>query len=247
MPLPVMDVKLPDALSGHKNGRLPADLLVSVPDPTGGPTVRLVAPAARAWRALVAAAATAGHVLQVTSSYRSYADQERLFRERYTTEVLLGRPSRTWDGRRWYLRPGMATAAVPGTSNHGLGIAVDKRNDNPAAHEWLLTNAGKFGWSWELQSEPWHLRYVSGDDTLEEDLTPDEYLALKVAGTPDNPERTNAQRMGDEWRALHVTIPALLQLVVAKLDEMIARIERDDPAIVTAQEVVDQIAERLRA
>jgi hypothetical protein len=29
--------------------------------------------------------------------------------------------------------------------------------------EWLLANADWFGFSWELQSEPWHLRYYVGD------------------------------------------------------------------------------------
>jgi LAS superfamily LD-carboxypeptidase LdcB len=27
----------------------------------------------------------------------------------------------------------------------------------------MLKNADDFGFSWEVQSEPWHLRYVAGD------------------------------------------------------------------------------------
>jgi hypothetical protein len=31
----------------------------------------------------------------------------------------------------------------------------------------MLKNAQRFGFSWELQSEPWHLRFVAGDVTPE--------------------------------------------------------------------------------
>jgi LAS superfamily LD-carboxypeptidase LdcB len=33
--------------------------------------------------------------------------------------------------------------------------------------DWLLKNAHLYGFSWEVQSEPWHLRYVAGDDVPE--------------------------------------------------------------------------------
>ena len=60
--------------------------------------------------------------------------------------------------------PGVASAACPGTSNHGWGLAVDIYAVGAEGRlEWLLDNAARFGWSWELQSEPWHIRYVLGD------------------------------------------------------------------------------------
>jgi LAS superfamily LD-carboxypeptidase LdcB len=56
-------------------------------------------------------------------------------------------------------------AAVPGTSNHGWGLACDVWNVGQNGRlEWLLDNAKRFGFSWEVQSEPWHIRYVLGDD-----------------------------------------------------------------------------------
>ena len=55
--------------------------------------------------------------------------------------------------------------AAPGTSNHNLGIAVDVANANGVVLKWLEGNALEFGFSWEIQSEPWHLRYVAGDVT----------------------------------------------------------------------------------
>ena len=58
--------------------------------------------------------------------------------------------------------------AVPGSSRHNLGIAIDIANANGARLEWLKKNAVSFGLSWEVvPSEPLHLRYVSGDKTPE--------------------------------------------------------------------------------
>jgi nucleoid-associated protein YgaU len=63
-------------------------------------------------------------------------------------------------------------AAVPGTSNHGLGLAADLALRNHAGQlvgvthfftAWLIANAARFGYSAEVQSEPWHWRYVAGD------------------------------------------------------------------------------------
>jgi peptidoglycan hydrolase-like protein with peptidoglycan-binding domain len=62
------------------------------------------------------------------------------------------------------------------------------------AINWLLKNAGLYGFAWELQSEPWHLVYVAGDkippavnqaatgihdDTLNKDLQAAMELKLK--------------------------------------------------------------------
>lgn len=96
------------------------------------------------------------------------------------------------DGRIWYKRRGVAAAASPGRSNHGWGLALDcalwmqtKPNvwkitsitTDKSLYEWLWkpnqvegpwrigtgSNAESFGLSWEIQSEPWHLRYWCGD------------------------------------------------------------------------------------
>lgn len=176
MTLPVANLVRPALLNGVQNGRIDAALLYDTPGEDGGPTVRLVRPAARAWRALTAAARTAGHTLKASGpadSYRPYEVQERIFRQRYTTTPLAGRPSRVWNGVTWWQKPGTAAAAVPGTSNHGWGLAVDvgveldgdagTESIDPAAVAWLVANTATFGFSAELQSEPWHWRYVTGD------------------------------------------------------------------------------------
>jgi len=48
-------------------------------------------------------------------------------------------------------------------SRHMLGLAVDVANANGKILQWLLDNEDKFGFSHEVQSEPWHIRYVAGD------------------------------------------------------------------------------------
>lgn len=173
MPYVVRTVTLPTTLLGIPNGRVPDTLLETI-----GPSGRLHHTAARAWRALRAAAHDAGFELTWTfgGTYRTYAQQESLFRLRYSPTGTFG-GCKTWNGQRWCLKGNYAMAAVPGTSNHGYGLAVDAALDldptdgvNPEdavsimpAIPWLVANAERFGWSWEAQSEPWHLRYTRGD------------------------------------------------------------------------------------
>jgi hypothetical protein len=189
MALPVEPVIRPAALAGQQNGRFDDDVLVDVPGLAGGPTVRLVAPAARAWRALTAAGRQAGHTLKAVGphdSYRPFATQERIFLERYTTDPLPGRHTKQFRGKTFFQKPGTNVAAVPGNSNHGLGLAVDtgiEVDGDPRAEridqvtvDWLVANERRFGFSHELQSEPWHIRYFAGDDV------PDAVLELERSG-----------------------------------------------------------------
>lgn len=177
MAYPVKPLVRPACLRGSTNGLLPVGILVETPGLAGGPVVRLVEPAARAWRAMAAEAVSVGVILKATSlsdSYRPYAVQERIFRQRYTTQYLPKRPYKIWDGRRWYQKPNTAMAAVPGQSNHGWALAVDTGTErdgdpgteslNDATIAWLRANADRFGFSWEVQTEPWHLRYYRGDN-----------------------------------------------------------------------------------
>lgn len=56
---------------------------------------------------------------------------------------------------------GGTAMAFPGTSNHGLGIAVDI---NPAAvQKWISKNGNQYGWSWaegKACNESWHMTYI---------------------------------------------------------------------------------------
>lgn len=173
MAFPVLPLVRPSILDGRANGRLPDQILRTVPGVPGGAPATLVVPAARAWNALQHAALTAGHVLDPSSSYRTYDAQERLFRARYQTTPIKTSDIKRWQGRSWYKLPGVPVTAAPGTSNHGNGLAVDtgEERDGDAPGEpldsatlaWLIANEHRFGFSHEIQSEPWHIRYVAGD------------------------------------------------------------------------------------
>jgi LAS superfamily LD-carboxypeptidase LdcB len=168
MKLPTKKPKLPAALVKVKNGQLPDKQLVAC----GIPRFKMAQPAARAMKALVAAAREAGFELTATGTYRSLEQQKRLFRQRYSRFPLENAPTRTWNGNVWYQKPRTAVAAVPGTSNHGLGLAADLALINkqgrvvslPANCVWFLVNeAPKFGFHAELQSERWHWTYTEAD------------------------------------------------------------------------------------
>ena len=81
------------------------------------------------------------------NSYRSYDQQVALYR----------------------IKPSLA--AVPGTSNHGWGVAIDfacgAEQFGSAGYRWLKANGSKYGWthpSWAepggSRPEPWHWEYT---------------------------------------------------------------------------------------
>jgi LAS superfamily LD-carboxypeptidase LdcB len=93
-----------------------------------------------------------GSPLCVTDSYRSLGSQQALA----------------------VRKPGLA--AVPGTSEHGWGLAVDlgcgvEGYDTPE-HRWMIANAGRFGWGqpdWAkdggAREEPWHWEHLASAPT----------------------------------------------------------------------------------
>ena len=159
----IVPVKMPKDLKGIEPGKLPESLLRSIK--SGGKLHWL---AANAWNAMVAKAKADGVELKPTSSgdlYRSYESQKSAFLTRYQLEKIEGTSTKTFEGKTWYLKKGMAMLATPGKSMHNLGIAVDVHSaSEPKRLNWLIANVKDFGFSWEVvPEEPWHLRYVCGD------------------------------------------------------------------------------------
>lgn len=69
--------------------------------------------------------------------------------------------ARTLPAQEFFYAHQPPPAAVPGTSNHGWGIAVDVKTHAAAA--WILANGHRYGWSWDegqRAGEWWHYRYV---------------------------------------------------------------------------------------
>jgi cell wall-associated NlpC family hydrolase len=129
---------------GYPNGLIPPSAMC----PLGVGGHRLRCDAAAAYRAMSAAFATAfGSPICITDSYRTYASQVRLYGEK------------------------PALAAVPGTSNHGWGLAVDLCGGidhyGTPQYDWMKANAGRFGYlhpDWAEpghgREEPWHWEYA---------------------------------------------------------------------------------------
>lgn len=163
---PIQDY--PKELDGHldENGRLPSNILTVMPG--SSPTLTMCLTPMRSFKAMSAAAKKVGINLRVTSapdSYRPYEVQYRIFHQRYSSTFIPGAPTRTCDGVIYWQKPETAVAACPGTSNHGLGLALDFVLDGAdVIVNWLVRNALTYGFSAEVQSEDWHWRYYVGDN-----------------------------------------------------------------------------------
>jgi cell wall-associated NlpC family hydrolase len=129
---------------GYPNGLIPPSAMC----PLGPAGHHLRCDAAAAYRAMSSAFAGAfGTPLCITDSYRTYSSQVRLYGQK------------------------PALAAVPGTSNHGWGLAVDLcggiERFGTAQYHWMKANSGRFGYlhpDWAEpgngREEPWHWEYA---------------------------------------------------------------------------------------
>jgi LAS superfamily LD-carboxypeptidase LdcB len=160
--LPIKPVRLPADLRTIKPGELPAYLLKPI-----RPYGMLHPLAAQAWEAMRKAAHRDGiRPFKPTSTfdtYRTLIVQERGFLARYTTAPIQTTSVRTYKGVKYYLKPGMAPMATPGTSVHQLALAVDVSEASGDRLAWMLNNCLDYGFCWELQSEPWHIRYYTAE------------------------------------------------------------------------------------
>jgi hypothetical protein len=157
---------------GPDSGKLPVDELTVC----GTTPWVMWHPAARCHRAMMAAAREAGFTPRSTGTYRSYARQEALFRERYSPTGKFG-GCKTWRGVLWckQLVNGSvpADAAVPGTSEHGWGCADDVAEANAdgaligitqSFYLWLVFHARSFGFENTNRTERWHWAYCLGGE-----------------------------------------------------------------------------------
>ena len=159
----------PTATRGFDNGKIPPEHLALC----GIRKLVMVRPAADAMRAMVTAAAHDGVDLSASSTMRTYDQQVDLFLQRFTTTPHPGRRMKQWKGVDYWLKPGMAMAATPGTSNHGRGLAADlserdwKTPLSERALRWLAQHGPGFGFWNTVESEAWHWCYCLGDDVPE--------------------------------------------------------------------------------
>lgn len=143
---------------------------------------KMDASCAEALEQMMADCNAAGHNCQINSAYRSKATQQGLWDTRYEKYQAQG-----------YTREQAAeiigrSVAIPGTSEHQLGLAVDLKGTN-AMYQWLAENSWKYGFILRYPDdkiditgiiyEPWHFRYVGeafAKDVYDSGLCLEEYL-----------------------------------------------------------------------
>lgn len=118
-----------------------------------------------------------GILLAVTQGYRKLAIQEQIFFERYEVNWVGSGPfgDVRWYDKKRYVRVRGAAAAIPGQSNHGLGVAADLSTAigfgtwNSDQYEWMAKNGPKYGWTnveGKAVNEPWHWVYDADLDRM---------------------------------------------------------------------------------
>lgn len=132
----------------------------------------------------------------ICSSYRSQATQQRLLNEKINDLTAQGYPQKQAESEA------AKTVALPGTSEHQLGLAldivdVDNQNldtsqENTPVQKWLKQNSWKYGFILRYPTnkskitgiiyEPWHYRYVGKEaakDIYNRGICLEEYLNME--------------------------------------------------------------------
>ncbi len=154
---------------------------------------RMEASCADALNRMLSDCAAAGHSTTIASGYRTQADQEWLFQRKVNYYLDLGYSQSNAKTEA------AKTIAIPGTSEHQLGLAVDisdvsypylddAQADTPA-QQWLMAHCHEYGFILRYPKdtthitgiiyEPWHYRYVGVDiatEIMEKGITLEEYL-----------------------------------------------------------------------
>ena len=137
---------------------------------------------------MILAAENENIYLVVVEAYRTEEEQQYLMNEKIDEYVERGYPRFVAEikAEKW--------VAVPGTSEHQLGIAVDinpdySRSDRNLTYTWLAENSYQYGFIYRypqdkvhitgISNEPWHYRYVGevvAEKMYKEDVCLEEYL-----------------------------------------------------------------------
>lgn len=135
--------------------------------------------------------------LFVAAGYRTAEKQEQLLKEKIAAYKNEGNTDKEAEklAKRW--------VAVPGTSEHQLGLAVDINADTEVCeketlYQWLADNAHKYGFIKRypegkteitgIINEPWHYRYVgkeSAEEIHKQNLCLEEYLIQHDTGADE--------------------------------------------------------------
>lgn len=135
-----------------------------------------------------------GQALTVNDGWRPFETQRSIFLSRYTPGRKGGGDFcdvRNWNGTRYIRTSELGPAAVPGTSNHGSGTAVDiggfESFGDPVRLRFLAL-ARDFGWS-DAEGcqvgERWHLTYNPANDKGNTSWSPTDPIDKSASHCPD--------------------------------------------------------------
>lgn len=112
----------------------------------------------------------------VNEGYRTHERQQQIMEQRVQEYIAQGYDEQSAQEQA------QSTVAVPGTSEHELGLALDiiadaEKCDDETVYAWLRDNAYKYGFILRypedkaditgIDFEPWHYRYVGAEAALE--------------------------------------------------------------------------------
>ena len=138
-------------------------------------------------------AAKAGHTIYIISAYRDLDRQTYLYKAEVKEWLALGYSQKGAEEKA------ATVVALPGTSEHHLGLAVDLVDSTHVqldegaeltkGYKWLVKNCHKYGFILRYPNgatditgiiyEPWHFRYVGEEaakEIMEAGITLEEYL-----------------------------------------------------------------------
>jgi len=137
-----------------------------------------------ALKEMVTACRSAGFVCNLSSAYRSYNYQTTLFQRKVDKLMAAGYTRAAAEAETG------RSIAIPGTSEHQLGLAVDLKNTS-STYQWLGENSWKYGFILRypygetaltgIYYEPWHFRYVGNElaaELFELDVCLEEYVNM---------------------------------------------------------------------
>ncbi|MCI8417705.1 MAG: M15 family metallopeptidase [Lachnospiraceae bacterium] len=148
---------------------------------------------AEALKEMIAAGKAEGYGIWIVSSYRTMEKQISLFDKKV---AQFQRQGYSWEEAR---RQAGTMVAVPGTSEHQLGLAVDlvsseytgldERQEETGSYQWLVKHCAEYGFILRYPNnkteqtgiiyEPWHFRYVGVEaarEIMDQGICLEEYL-----------------------------------------------------------------------
>ncbi|GAA1981882.1 hypothetical protein GCM10009718_18680 [Isoptericola halotolerans] len=163
--------------AGYSNGHIPASVLCDLP-----------------W--------APGHMLRCDAALQLEALNEA-YRERFGTNIPITDSYRSFAGQVAVRAAKPHLAAVPGTSNHGWGLAVDLStpisSGRSAEYAWLRVHGPDYGWdnpTWARldgsKPEPWHFEFFAAGPVPDRASSTTDIAGGAAGGTGSNGKSAGA-------------------------------------------------------